>query len=297
MKKFFGRLKDGKSVLIFSESNENLPLVENEFIFPAISADAEKEFQPDYKLVDGEWFYVNINANDKAQMIAPYLASAESTVDVNNIKSGQYKELAALYLVSCTTPNDSNGKTKIIFNRIFNKFYIASKMYLKFINSGEAAVSAEKNVVEFNGSVDAYWDDATSKLYFKSYLTIKPLFKGISKFYRIATSEEVASFVNGEFFKVAEGFRIESLGERARKYIADIIDEKLIDFTDTEIRKEYNKYAVDYPEAGLAIDADGKFILNNASDLTHAINFLQEKYYTSSITHQKRVAHSTSNIH
>lgn len=292
MKKFVGRLKDGNSVLIFSESNRNLALIENGFSFPVIDTNAEKKFQPDYKLAEDEWFYVEINAEDKALMMAPYLPTVDSTADVNNIVSSQYKELAVLYLAS----KDSVGKAKIIFNRIFNKFYITSKIFLKFIDSGEAAVSTEENVVEFNSNVDAYWDDVTSKLYFKSYSTIKPLFKGIDKFYRSATSEEVASFVNSDFFKVEESFKSEKLGERALKHIAGIIDEKSIDLSDVAVRKKYSEYAKSYSESGFSIAEDGKFILTKVSDLTHVINLLQERYYTSQITNEKRVAHSTSNI-
>ncbi len=292
MKKFVGRLKDGNSVLIFSESNKNLTLIENGFGFPAIDTSAKIKFLPDYKLDDNEWFYVDINAEDKVMMMAPYLPALDSTVDANNIISSQYKELAVLYLAS----KDSDGKIKIIFNRIFNKFYIASKVYLKFIDSGEATVTTEENMVEFNSNVDAYWDDATSKLYFKSYSTIKPLFKGIDKFYRSATSEEVDSFVNSDFFKVEKSFKSENLGERALKHIAGIIDEESIDLNNLEVRKKYNEYAKGYSESGISINKDGKFILTKVSDLTHVINLLQERYYTSQITKEKRVAHSTSNI-
>jgi hypothetical protein len=292
MKKFAGRLKNGNDVLIFSELNKNLDLIENGFNFPAIDTNAERKFQPDYKLDDDEWFYVDINADDKAMMMAPYLPAVESTVDANNIISSQYKELAVLYLAS----KDSNGKIKIIFNRIFDKFYITSKVFLKFIDSGEAAVTTEENIVEFNSNVDAYWDDATSKLYFKSYSTIKPLFKWIEKFYRSATSEEVDSFITSGFFKVEKSFKSENLGERALKHIAGIIDEKSIDFSDLAVRKKYNEYAKGYSESGFSINEDGKFILTKVSDLTHVINLLQERYYTSQITNEKRVAHSTSNI-
>lgn len=290
MKKFVGRLKNGNSVLIFSESSKNLILIENEFNFPSISL--EKEFQPDYTLDTSEWFYVHLNDEDKAQMIGPYLPAAISTADANNIVSNQYKELTTLYLVS----NDNQEKLKIIFNRVFDKFHIESKTFLKFINSNEATVTKEKDVIEFNNSIDAYWDGGTSKLYFKSYSTIKPLFKGLEKFYRIATSEEVGSFINSEFFKVEKSFKSETLGERALKHIASIIDAKSINLSDLTIRTKYNEYAKGYSESGFSISDDGKFILTKTSDLTHVINLLQEKYYTSQITNEKRVANSTSKI-
>lgn len=288
MKKFVGRLKDGNSVLIFSESNKNLMLIENGFDFPVINTNVEKKFQPDYKLADDEWFYVVLNADDKALMA--YIPTVESTADINNIIRNQYKDLAVLYLAN----KDSDGKIKIIFNRIFNKFYITSKIFLKFIDSGEAIVTTEENVVEFNSNVDAYWDGNSSKLYFKNYLTIKPLFKGIDKFYRSATSEEVDSFVKSDFFKVEDTFKSEDLGERALRHIAGFIDDKSINFNDLAVRKNYNEYAKIFSESGFSIAEDGKFILAKASDLTHVINLLQERYYTTQITNEKRVAHSTS---
>jgi hypothetical protein len=289
MKQFVGRLKNGNSVLIFSEENDNLSVIEDGFCFPVITL--EKEFQLDYTLDTNEWFYVNLDDNEKAQMISNYLMALESSADTNNIVNRQYSELVAFYLIS----KDLDGKLGIIFNRIFDKYYIVSKTFLKF-SLNEACVSKEENVVEFNNRVDAYWDDVTSKLYFKNYSFVKPLFEGIEKFYRCATSEEVNAFVDSEFFQIEDSFKRDKLGERALKHIAEIIDQKAIDLNDVAIRVLYNEYANDYSESGFLISNIGKFILTKSADLTNVINLLQEKYYTSQITREKRVANSTTKI-
>ena len=289
MKKFVGRLKNGNSVLIFSEEDGNLAVIEDGFCFPVISL--EKEFQLDYTLDTNEWFYVNLDGEEKAQMIAHYLMALDSSADTNNVVNGQYSELIALYLIN----RDLDGKLGIIFNRIFDKYYIVSKTFLKF-SLNEACVSKEEDVVEFNNRVDAYWDDVTSKLYFKNYSFIKPLFKGIEKFYRCATTEEVNAFVDSEFFQFEDSFKRDKLGERALKHIAEIIDQQAIDLNDVAIRVLYNEYANGYSESGFLISNNGKFILTKTTDLTNVINLLQEKYYTSQITREKRVAYSTSKI-
>ena len=182
---------------------------------------------------------------------------------------------------------------EIKFNRIFPRLCIASKTLIGF-STGEAKVSTELNSVEFTGTVDAYWDG--EKLYFKKYSTVKPLFAGLADVYREATAEEVHEFLDATFFVLDDGFKRDKIGERARKNIASILDAGEIDLNCDVTRSVYNDYANDYPELEFNIESDGKFRIINISDLTIVVSVLQERLYTSPITHEKRVASSTMTV-
>ncbi len=284
----FGKLKDETIVSIFTESSSELTDIESEFIQPDISN--SREFQLDYTLDADEWFYIEPSSELHDTMIKPYLNYVDSTVDTNPISGDQYKTLISIYLVSKENISD---KYKILFNRIFNKYCIIQKKIISF-NTSKPELKKESKSVEFTGDVDAYWDG--EKLFFKKYSTIKPMFKGIESLYREASSEEVNNFLETDFFVIDEAFKINTIGERARKNIASILDSRQIDFTCARTRKQYNDYAKEYNELNFQIQDDGKFKITKAVDLTHIINILQERLYTSPITREKRVAHNTTSV-
>jgi len=161
---FIGRLKDGSSVIFFGNSETGLTEVAELFQFPTV--EREKEFQTDYSLDSDEWFFITLNANEKREMIDGYLSVASSSTDYNKVTPDQYDRLHALYLVR---ENDENVRD-IIFNRIFDRYCIQSKTFFDFDVTGPK-VSSKTNLVEFNSSVDAFWNDAENKLYFKKYST------------------------------------------------------------------------------------------------------------------------------
>lgn len=284
---FIGRMKDGSSAIFFGNSDRDLGTISNMFKFPKIKDYQEKKYQIDYALDNDELFFISLNEDERKEMIDGYLLVASSSADCNKVTPDQYNELLTLYLIR------ENDKVRdIIFNRIFDRFCIQSKTIINIDISGPK-VKSETNSIEFNHSVDAFWDGVKNKLYFKKYSTIKPLFPGIEKYYRSATKEEVESFLENNFFLVSEAFNKSKLGERALHNIAIILDSKEIDFSDEEVRKSYITYANDFKAFDVSIEND-QFKVEKASDLTKILTVLQERLYVSPITKEKRVASSTS---
>lgn len=288
-KTFIGRMKDGSSAIFFGDSDSSLKTISKMFKFPKIEDYQEKEFQIDYALGNDEWFFISLNEDERKEMIDGYLLVVSSSADYNKATPNQYNKLLTLYLI--------HGKDKvrdIIFNRIFNRFCIKSKTFINMDISGPK-INTETNSVEFNHSVDAFWDGIKNKLYFKKYSTIKPLFPGIEKYYRSATKEEVESFLENDFFLVSAAFNKSKLGERALHNIAIILDSKEIDFSDVDVRKSYITYANEFKAFDVSIE-NGQFKVEEASDLTKILSVLQERLYVAPITKEKRVASSTSPI-
>ena len=286
---FIGRMKDGSSAIFFGNSDSNLEKISNMFKFPKIEYYQEKKYQIDYALDNDEWFFISLNEDERKEMIDGYLLVASSSADCNKVTPDQYNELLTLYLI-----REKDKVRDIIFNRIFDRFCIQSKTIINIDISGPKVYS-ETNSIEFNHSVDAFWDSIKNKLYFKKYSTIKPLFSGIEKYYRSATKEEVESFLENNFFLVSEVFNKSKIGERALHNIAIILDSKEIDFSDKEVLKSYITYANDFKAFDVSIEND-QFKVEKASDLTKILTVLQERLYVSPVTKEKRVASSTSPV-
>jgi len=286
---FVGRMKDHSSVILFQGSSDDLKLITKEFKFPEIEESKEVEFKTDYILHPDEWFFIELNEGEKKEMIDSYLTIIDSSADHNEIKPEQYKELLTLYL-SC----DKNGSKSIIFNRIFDRYCIQSKTFINIDVTGPQ-VRNEVNSIEFNYSVDAFWDDTKNRLYFRKYSIIKPLFSGIERYYRSASKQEVEEFLTNDFFTVSEEFNLKKLGERALHNIAAIIDSEEINFSDSDVRESYIEYANDFEAFDVHIE-NGKFKVEKPTDLTKILSVLQERLYISPVTKQKRVASSTSPI-
>lgn len=283
---FIGRMKDGSSAIFFGDSDSSLKTISEMFKFPKIEDCQEREFQIDYALGNDEWFFISLNEDERKEMIDGYLLVASSSADWNKVTPDQYNKLLTLYLI-----HEKDKVKNIIFNRIFDRFCIQSKTIINIDISGPK-IKTETNSIEFNHSVDAFWDSVKNKLYFKKYSTIKPLFIGIEKYYRSATKEEVESFLENNFFLVSEAFNKSKLGERALHNIAIILDSKEIDFSDEEVRKSYITYANDFKAFEVSIEND-QFKVEKPSDLTKILTVLQERLYVSPVTKEKRVASST----
>ncbi len=287
---FLGLFKDDTFTSIFEgEENPNLNALCEIFIFPEI--ENEREFNStEFDLAPDEWFYVELSDEDKSELIDRYILISESTAGINQIESQQYNSLRGLFLVRTHEDN----AVDIIFNRVFDRNCISNRTLFKFDVSGPV-LNTESNVVEFNKSIDAYWEGATKRLYFKKYNVIKPLFIGIDKFYRLATDSEVNSFLGAPFFSVDERFNSGSLGERSRSNIASIIDEEGIDFDDPVVQRKYVKYSKSFPELNVEVKG-GKFCIAKSKDLTNIVKVLQELVWVTTVTRKKKVASSAGNL-
>jgi hypothetical protein len=280
--RFIGRLDNNNTVLVFADSDKkHLSKITNIFTFPAIADEKSRTFEVGKGLAKDEWFYINLSASEKKEMIDSYQSVANSSTGFNKISLNDYKKLTCLYLIN-------QNKKDIIFNRISAKYFIEAKTFLKIDVNGPE-VTKPSNIVEFTANVDAYWHEESSNLYFKNFSVIKPLFEGIEKFYRSASKQETEQFLKNDFFNIQKDFRQDKVGSRALSNIAMILDDKKIDFTDVKVRNKYTKYAKKFSEYGINI-VNGKFDLSTPADLTKVINILQQRLYKAEVTGESRVA-------
>lgn len=309
-KKFVWSLSTWDNVIIFNESNTNFRLLEEEkFNFPILNWEEEPEnettessedtsnipiiwssieFQMDYDLNSDEWFFVEFNDEDREKMIDRYRWVISDSVDMNSINAADYNLLDSMFLIEEKAIDWSDETNiNIIFNRVFWRFSISTRTFLEFENN--PTIKKQNSVVDFNGHVDAYWDDSSNKLYFTNYKIIKGIFPWIEKFYRTATQEEVDDFLWNDFFEVEETFKKDKLWERLQKNIADIIDNSGIDFSNTTVRTQYNTYASEFLWDWVEFNEDWKFKIWKNKDLTNVVKVLRGCYYLDYLDPSKKM--------
>ncbi|WP_418000997.1 hypothetical protein [Lacticaseibacillus paracasei] len=118
------------------------------------------------------------------------------------------------------------------------------------------------------------------------------IFPGIIALYRDATKREISDFLSQDFIQTAEGFNGDSVQVNNRKRIAALRD-KYNAYNNSQ-RNDLKKYIQGY-DLGLRFE-DGKFLISSDADLKKLIYGIDQRYYTTPIDNEKRIANSVINI-
>lgn len=146
--------------------------------------------------------------------------------------------------------------------------------------------------IVLSDNADAIYIIEEDTLYFRKLETIAPIFVGIEVLYREATKEEVADFLEQEFIHTDEEYSVEKVGKVNRQRIAIAIENfNKLNKKQKEVIFQYtNKY---YPQ----LNFDGTaFTIKTEEDMKYLLYGLEQRYYTTPATNEKRVANSVSNI-
>jgi len=287
--KIIARLQDHSFVSIFSQGNPGVASIKNTYHLPEVSDEESISFDPERKLEEDEWFYVEPTEAQKLEIIAPYTNTIGSIDTINPIRAEDYAHIRAICLVEIGEgEGEDEGEINLVLTKVYPRFYTMTKKILKWEDG--PALETQSRTIDFSAKVDAFWKE--NRLYFKSYMAVKTVFDGLENFYRVATEAEKTDFLGKEFFE-CEDTSITVKPRNLRK-IAAIMD--AISWDDPEIRSEYIAYANRYPNLGVVITDANKMRIESNKDLTKILNVLEERLYTTPITNQPREANSVSPI-
>lgn len=229
-------------------------------------------------LEDEEWFVLDKFKSRRYRN--EFIDGSFNSTNYNQIKRDQYQKIEYL----CSKQNDY-----FLFQR-FTPARILQKRWFKI--SGEPNLETNAPIIVLNDPVDAVYKITTDELYFKKIETIKSIFDGIEELYREATQEEVNTFLSESFIVPKDGFDGTKVKTANRKRIAMAMD-ALKDFTKKDKKQifEYIKeYCLDVPVEGNA------FVVSNEEHLKKILYGIDQRYYTTPIGHEKRLANSVSEI-
>ena len=279
--KLFARLngKHGEHLVVFTDRQTMTGTSLQRYNTPQITTPIE--FKPGRTLHDDEWYFIELDDEQQAEMIAPYTNNANTASDNRTIGASEYAKVVALY--------KTNGR-ELLVTKVSAGMRVESKTFIGLNEHPE--ITSYQKAIEFTGVVDAYYD-SDGKLYFKHYSKIRSLFPGIEAFYRDATAEEKNTFLGKSFFDI-QGIDADTIGMRDSQKIAEILDDDRMRLDDTVFQQSIITYAREYaPE--LASD-DGKLKITDKATLHKSLNVLTDRYYTSGLFGDKREAIDSTKI-
>ena len=238
------------------------------------------EYTPAYKLEDYEWYSVS-NFSKKDFCIELIKDKFDTT---------PYKLLTKADPCNVTYLCAFQDNTVYYFQRVFKHSVLERKKVL--ILGDEIAVKETPKQIVLSDNADAIYIIEEDTLYFRKLETIAPIFVGIEVLYREATKEEVADFLEQEFIHTDEEYSVEKVGKVNRQRIAIAIENfSKLNKKQKEVIFQYtNKY---YPQ----LNFDGTaFTIKTEEDMKYLLYGLEQRYYTTPATNEKRVANSVSNI-
>ena len=237
-----------------------------------------ENYSPTYSLDSDEWFRLdNFLARSYSNGL---IESTFSGTDYNQIEPSQYKDIKYL----CCKQG-----SLYLFQKM-SKTQLLSKKWISISNA--PSLQRDKPIIVINDFVDAVYNKENDSLYFKDIVKIKQMFSGIEELYREATQEEVNSFLSKDFVTLGEEFTSRNVKVANRRRIALALD-TLENFSDDEVLT-----ICDYTESYCVnLTRDGNsFVVSSEEDLKLVLFGIEQRYYTTMIGDEKRVANSILEI-
>ena len=234
------------------------------------------QYDSNYKLEDDEWFY--ISSFSEKEYCIDILTRQFVSAEYNQITVADYVKIN--YLVAY--------QTGIYY---FQKLSSSLVLQKKFFEVSEApSLVNNKRLIIINDSPDAIYDKGNDKLYFKRLNSLSTIFKGIEELHKEATQEETQTFLDSDFIQLTNEYSVDNVKTMNRKRIA-IAKETLRHFTPQEKQNMFG-YIREYC-GDLSFDENAEqFSISNEEDLKKLLYGIEQRYYTTRIGNEKRLANS-----
>lgn len=234
------------------------------------------EYDPN-TLIEDEELYQLSNFSQKNYAINFPLFAMDS-VEYDQISRDDLKKLSYI----CVFQDD------FTFFQVINSNYFISK---KWFSIDELTLEVDKPIITINSFADAIYDRKKDVLYFKKLSVANRIFKGMDQLYREATDIETQSFLESAFLEVNVEFDRTKVTVPNRKRIA-LVKETLDKLNEDEKQAIY-EYTNQY---GKVTYSSGKFKIETDEDLKFVLWGIEQRFYTTAISGEKRIANSVIKI-
>ncbi len=245
--------------------------------------DNPKPYNSDYKLEDDEWFHIP-NFKETEYCI-DLLKDEFISTDFNQIGRANLDKLK--FLVAYQTYNENS----YFFFQKINLSQLVKKSWFKL---SDTPTIEETPIVIINNVADAIYSVNNDILYFKRLTAISSIFRGISELYREATQEETETFLNEEFIELQDDYEASKVKTANRKRIAMAV-ETFNSFT-PEQKAQIFDYIKDYCPDIPYDEQNKRFGIKDEEGLKHLLWGIEQRYYTTKVGGEKRIANSVSKI-
>ena len=228
-------------------------------------------------LIEDEEIYQLTNFSSSGYCF-DFLSGELNTVDYDQITKVDLSRLSFI----CTVQDD------LYFFQIINSSFFISK---KWFSIDELTLETDKPIITINQISDAIYNKANDTLYFKKLAAAQKIFKGMDQLYKEATEGETQIFLQSDFLEVHQDFGVNLVTIPNRKRIA------LVTQTLSRLSEEEKSAIYEYTnEYGQVTFQDGKFKIESDDDLKFVLWGIEQRFYTTHIGGEKRVANSIISI-
>ena len=154
------------------------------------------------------------------------------------------------------------------------------------------SIESNKTILLINATPDAVYLRDIDTLFFKQIPAISTIFNGIDVLYREATAREAQAFLQSPFITLQNGFSAQNVSKPNLHRISMAM-ETLRGLEDTQVQ-EVVSYIQDYCPALPC--SDGQFSIGTDNQLKYLLYGIEQRYYTTVITREKRLANSVISL-
>ena len=180
-----------------------------------------------------------------------------------------------------------NTDTSNFYFQKFTKSQILDKSWFSMSIGGEPKLRNEK-IFTINPLANALYNKKGDILLFRKLEDLKNIFPGIEELYREASQEEVDEFLNHELFNTTN-YDKTKMGISNRKRIA-LYKDKVEQMSDNQGRQTFCQLLQKYSPS--IEQKDNAIIIKTENDLKNILFGLDERFYTTQLSKEKRLANS-----
>ena len=245
--------------------------------------DDKRPYNDELNLRDGQWFVLE---HFSEKDYAPILIKEDfNSAAWSQISREDYDKID--YIVS--VQNDGN---LLIFQNVTTRL-IYKRQSLLSLDEQPSLINKDHTLV-INTYADAYYVRNTDSLYFKRLSSITSIFSGINELYNEATDAEVDSLFRLSMLHIDPDFTRDKVKTANRRKIKEALD--MYNNYTTEQKTQLPTYLKKYCSDLVYDEHLGKFEISTEKTLTLLLNGLCQRYYTTEISNEKKVALATEGV-
>lgn len=258
-------------------------LLSNQTLFDNINLNKNSlvEYNPDHNLDEDSWF--KVNSFSKQPFCIDLIKDEFDSKDYANLSKDDFPKIAFLCSVQDT-------------NYYFQKITPSLFLRRKTLTFGDIAIIENNNArLVINTLPDAIYFKAADTLIFKSLATISSIFQGIDELYKEATKEEVKQFLKEPFIFLSSTYNSKNVSKPNRKRIA--LAMATLGLLPEQDKADMLTYIGTYCGQQLKFNNDnGQFTISNDNELKLLIYGIEQRFYTTQIGQEKRLANSIQSL-
>ena len=259
-------------------------VLSNQTVYSDISEfDDKRPYNDELNLRDGQWFVLE---QFSQKDYAPALVTEVFNSAVwSQISRADYDKID--YIVS--VQNDGN---LLIFQNVTTRL-IYKRQSLLSLDEQPSLINKDYTLV-INTNADAYYVRDIDSLFFKRLSNITSIFPGINELYNEATDAEVDSSFRLSMLHVNPNFTRNKVKTANRRKIKEALD--MYNNYTAEQKIQLPTYLQKYCADLIYDEQEGKFEISTEKTLSLLLNGLCQRYYTTEISNEKKVALATEEV-